>query len=341
MLTLAITPALATDARMQVDVLASDDGGPQLNELHANIQQAAEIALSTLWNRIIPQRARDSIPRKVNVLRFMQRAAPTNNGVSITFHNIRVLNYLKSNKLPYIEQEPMWNLSIQLRNESGKAMSLSASLLLSYAEKSALDWGYKLDESGHSLILLWQWLDQEQVNLTVRGTSRLGEFSEIRLLATGDPLPQLEKWLTEVLLKARDAHAEPQEEIATALTLGEVPEITAEPPRYQDTASSQPVEQSLPVAQNGYFLLRIERQASLPEQVLFEDDLKHDRRIINLLLRQVNRDMQQYRLQLKGSDHQWLIEWFEQRGMELSQTREGWVAHRLDAVEQDISGKNY
>jgi hypothetical protein len=325
-LTLAITPAFATDARMQVDVLASDDGGPRLNELHANIQQAAELALSMLWNRIIPRQARGSIPRKVNVLRFMQRATPTNNGVSITFHNNRVLNYLKSNDLPYIEREPVWNLSIQLRNESGRAMSLSSSLLLSYAEKSTLDWGYKLDDSGHSLILQWQWLDQEQVNLTVRGTSRLGEFSETRLLATGDPLPQLEKWLTEVLLKARDAHAGSQEEITTAPALSEVPEIIAEPLRHQETASSQLTEQLLPTAQNGYFLLSMERHASLPEQVLFEDDLKHDPRIINLSLRQVNRDMQQYRLQLKGSDHQWLIEWFEQRGLELSQTREGWVA---------------
>ena len=325
-LTLAAAPAFATDARMQVDVLASDDGGPQLDELHANIQQAAELALSRLWKRIIPQQAQDSIPRKVNVLRFMQRAAPTSHGVSITFHNNRVLNYLKSNELPYIEQEPVWNLSIQLRNESGRAMSLSSSLLLSYAEKSALDWGYKLDGAGHSLILLWQWLDQEQVNLTVRGTSRLGEFAETRLLATGDPLPQLEKWLTEVLLNARDAHAEPQVEITTSPALSEVPEIVAEPPHHQETASSQATKQLLPTAQNGYFLLRMERQASLPEQVLFEDDLKHDPRITHLSLRQVNRDMQQYRLQLRGSDHQWLLEWFEQRGLELSQTQEGWVA---------------
>lgn len=323
---IAVTPAAAaTDARMQVDVLASNKG-MQLDELHANIQRAAKLALSMLWNRIIPRQARDSMPKKVNVLLLMQRAAPTDSGVSVTFHSNRVLNYLKSNELPYIEQEPVWNFSIQLKNESGKAMSLSSSLLLSYAEKSALDWGYKLDESGHSLILLWQWLDQEQVNLTVRGTSRLGEFSETRLLATGDPLPQLEKWLTEILLKARDAHAEAQIDMATTPPLGERPEIISEPSQHQKIASPQAAEQSLLAAKNNYFLLSMERQASLPEQVLFEDDLKHDPRIIHLSLRQVNRDMQQYRLQLKGPDHQWLIEWFEQRGLELSQTQEGWVA---------------
>lgn len=325
-LMLSITHAgAATDPRMQVDVLA-DDKGMQLDELHANIQQAAELALPGLWKRIIPRQARGSIPGKVNVLRFMQRATPTENGVSITFHSDRVLNYLKANDLPYIEQEPVWNLSIQLRNESGRAMSLSTSLLLSYAERSAADWGYKLDESGHSLIMLWQWLDHEQVNLTVRGTSRLGEFSDTRMFAAGDPLPQLEEWLTEILLKARDTHAEPQTDIATAPSPGEMPEIIAGASQHQDTASAQAAEQSLTAAQQEYFLLSMERQASLPEQVLFEDDLKYDPRIIHLSLSRVSKDMQQYRLLLKGSDHQWLIEWFAQRGLELSRTQEGWVA---------------
>jgi len=324
---LSIAPACAaSDARMQVDVLANDEEGSGLNQLHANIQHAAELALPLLWNRIIPRKARDSMPVKLNALLFMQRAAPTDNGVSITFHDGRVLSYLKSNGLPYIEQAPVWNLSIQLRNESGQTMSQSASLLQAYAETSATNWGYKLDESGDSLILLWRWLDRKQVNLIARGTSRLGEFSETRLLAAGDPVPQLEEWLTEVLLKARDALAGPQEETvpviapdATSATITALPQ--------QKTASTESAEQLLPASQDSYLLLSIERQASLPEQVLFEDDLQRDPRIINLSLRQVNRDGQQYHLLLKGSDDQWLVEWFRQRGLILSPTLEGWVAH--------------
>lgn len=315
----------ATDARMQVEVLASDEEGSRLNELHANIQHAAQLALPILWNRIIPLEARDSIPEKINALLFMQRAAPTENGVSISFHDRRVLNYLKSNGLPYIEQEPVWSLSIQLRNASGNAMPQSASSMQAYAEKSALDWGYTLDESGDSLILQWRWLDRRQVNLTVRGTSRLGEFSETRRLADGDPFPQLEEWLTEILLEARDAHAQPLEEIVPALIPDDIPEFIVGFPQ-QEAPPAEFAEQPLPAAQDSYVLLSIERQASLPEQVLFEDDLKRDPRIINLSLQQVNRNMQQYRLHLKDSDDQWLVEWFGQRGMELSQTQEGWVA---------------
>jgi hypothetical protein len=266
------------------------------------------------------------MPVKFNALLFMQRAAPTDNGVSITFHDRRVLSYLKSNGLPYIEQAPVWNLSIQLRNESGQTMSQSASLLQAYAEISATNWGYKLDESGDSLILLWRWLDRKQVNLTARGTLRLGEFSETRLLAAGDPVPQLEEWLTEVLLKARDAQAGPQEETVPVIAPdGTSATITALP--QQKTAPTESAEQLLPASQDSYLLLSIKRQASLPEQVLFEDDLQRDPRIINLSLRQVTRDGQQYRLLLKGSDDQWLVEWFRQRGLILSPTLEGWVAH--------------
>ncbi|MDQ6996043.1 MAG: hypothetical protein Q9M82_01100 [Mariprofundus sp.] len=74
-------------------------------------------------------------------------------------------------------------------------------------------------------------------------------------------------------------------------------------------------------------LLTIERHhASLPEQVLFEDDLAHDPRVFSLTLRQVNRDQQQYRLQLKSSDDLWLMAWFSSRGMTLTQSFDGWVA---------------
>jgi hypothetical protein len=317
--------ALATaDARMMVDVVANDKNGNHLKELHTNIQHSVKLALPTLWNRIVPRKARNSIPKKVNALLFMQRASPTENGIIITFHDKRVMKYLKSNGLPYIEQEPAWNLSILLSNAAGKPMAQSASSLHAYADRTAIYWGYKLDESRDSLTLQWQWLDQRQVKLTVRGTSRLGEFSETRRLANGDPFPQLERWLTEILLKARDAHAQPLEEAAAPVP-DDIPAFIVGSAQLE-AQSTEFSEHPLPDPQDSYLLLSIERQASLPEQVLFEDDLKHDPRIINLTVQQVNKYMQQYRLQLKNSDGQWLVEWFGQRGLKLSQTKEGWVA---------------
>ncbi len=325
-LTLSVTQALAeADMRMVVDVIADDKDGERLKDLHTNIQHAATLALPTLWNRIIPRKARNSIPRDVNALLFMQRASPTENGISISFQSRRVLNYLKSNGLPYIEQEPAWSLSIQLSNASGMPMAQSASSLYDYADRSAIYWGYKLDESGNSLILQWKWLDRRQVKLTMQGTSRLGEFSETRQLADGNPFPQLEKWLTEILLRARDAHAQPLEDIAVASVPDDIPEFIVGSSQ-QEVQSAELAGQPVSASQNNYLLLSIERQASLPEQVLFEDDLKRDPHIINLLLQRVDSNKQQYQLHMKSSDNQWLVEWFGQRGMELSQTQKGWVA---------------
>jgi len=92
---------------------------------------------------------------------------------------------------------------------------------------------------------------------------------------------------------------------------------------------SQPFADGLPLApaQVKSGLLMIERQASLPEQVLFEEDLGHDPHVISLSLRQVNGQGRQYRLSLKGSDDQWLFDWIKRRGMTLTTSMEGWVVH--------------
>jgi len=97
---------------------------------------------------------------------------------------------------------------------------------------------------------------------------------------------------------------------------------TIEPQAAQPTMENQnPLQTPLPS-----ILLTIQRQASLPEQALFEDDLSHDPRVLRLTLRQVSKNQQQYRLQLNSSDDTWLLAWFSTRGMTLTQSFDGWVA---------------
>jgi len=199
------------DPRMQIEVVAEEQG-VEVSWLHANIKKAANLALPQLWSRMIPQHAQDQIPKKVKAVRFLQKAIPNEQGVSILFNEKRVLRYLKQNNIPY------------------------------YAEQSA-------DTS---------------------------------------------------VIEPQPVRADP----------GAVP--GSYPP---------PAQMSL---QTG--LLTIQRQASLPEQVLFEDELAHDPRVLSLTLRQVNRGSQQYRLQLKSPDGQWLMAWFNSRGMVLTQSVDGWVA---------------
>ena len=298
----------ANDPRMTVELLADDEKGQSVEYLHSNIRKAADLALPALWNRLVLQSARSQIPKRVKAVLFLQRATPHENGVTVTFNQKRVVAYLEKHEIPHIANQPAWNLSVQLSNASGRSMPQSAAMLKERAAAMAKEWGYAIDAADESLVLHWRWLDSQQIALSIRGTSKLGELSETRMVSSGDPFRQLEPWLSEVLLKARNAYAS-NAAVATPVTT-------------TDTTSTQPAA----VQPQAFLTLNLERQASLPEQVLFEEELRRDPRILDFSLKQVNRDGQQYRLHLKGSDDQWLVHWFKRRGLTLTPTIEGWVA---------------
>ncbi|NWF35292.1 hypothetical protein [Mariprofundus sp. KV] len=306
-LLLPLTAQAASDARMQIEILADDEKGQTVEYLHSNIRSVADLALPQLWQRIVLQAERGKIPSNTKAVLFLQRATPVENGVSVTFNQRRVLSFLKKNDIAHIPEQPNWILSVQLTNASGRSMPESAAMLQEYAAETASAWGYGLEGGSESLVLHWRWLDSRQITLSVRGTSRLGELSETRTVTTGDPFRQLKPWLSEIMLQARDAYASNATPAETAQAPVLATENTADPHK-------------------AFLTLTIERQASLPEQVLFEEELRRDPRILDLSLKQVNRDGQQYRLQLRGADDQWLAHWFKRRGLTLSPTIEGWVA---------------
>ncbi|MDQ6982294.1 MAG: hypothetical protein Q9M08_04715 [Mariprofundus sp.] len=194
---------------MQIAVIAAKQG-VEVRWLHANIQRAATMALPQLWSRLIPRHAHGLVPKKVNAIRFLKKATPTESGVDITFDQKRVLSYLEKNHIPY------------------------------YVEQAS---GF--------------------------------------------------------------------------------PAITTK--TFQPAAGLQPGQDTIAQAQVKSGLFTIQRQASLPEQVLFEDDLGHDPRVVSLSLRQVNKQSRQYQLTLKDPDDQWLFEWIKLRGMMLTESAEGWL----------------
>lgn len=247
-MTLPLFASAATDARMQVDVVAEEQG-VEVNWLHANIRKAADMALPQLWSRIIPQHAIAQLPKHVKAVRFLQKAVPTEQGVSIQFNEKRVLRYLQQNNIPY------------------------------YAEQSS----------------------DQPINQPVYQTA---DHAIIQ--------PQVSQFQPQFQT--------PQSQMEQSSFL----------PQQDDQQVAGNQAQPLPFAQAPLLtgLLTIQRQASLPEQVLFEQDLAHDPRIRSLTLRQVNRGGQQYQLKLKGSNDQWLREWFRHRGMMLTASVEGWVAQQ-------------
>ena len=307
------TVLAAADDRMLVEVSAEKQH-VEVNWMHINIKRASAMALPQLWNRIIPQSAQSLLPRRIKAMRFLEKATPTETGVSILFHRKRVLSYLEAQHIPYIAEPPSLNLNIQLYDAAGRRMNQTAADLTDYAGEMAAFWGYHLTPQGAPLVLLWRWMDHRQVSLNVRrGNAGEPESYDVRHISGGDPLASLKPWLSDVLLKTRDLHA----------TSAVVVNTLAEP-----VVPVVPVQAGMPMqaAFASGLLLTIQREASLPEQVLFEDDLRHNPHVRSLLLKRVNRASQQYRLWLKNGDSQWLIQWFRQRGMSLSATAEGWVA---------------
>ncbi len=317
----------ADDPRMIVDVLADEQQGPSLRELHADVRHAAGLALKQLWQRLVPQSHAGDLPGGNQAVRFMQRAQPTPEGMRIVFHADRVKAFLRERKIPFIAEPPTWNLEIRLRNAAGLPMNQSAQMLREFAEREASRLGYVLDSLGESLVLQWRWLDRHQVALSVRGTSRLGEMQQTRTLAAGDPLPQLESWLLEILMQARDAAV-----IAPEAQVTEVAADIYAAPATSPYASLAPDAYADPYAQARLqeepgIRITIHRRASLPEQVLFEQDLSRDPRVAALIPTLLGAEVRQYRLLLaNGSDDGWLAQWLAQHGLNAQPTPDGWLA---------------
>jgi len=97
-----------------------------------------------------------------------------------------------------------------------------------------------------------------------------------------------------------------------------------------ETGSVEPTPTDEPTAitHTGLDLdLSVERQASLAEQILFESDLRGDKRVAALTPYWLNENTRKYHLRLKVADDSWVPLWFARRGMAVTPLPEGWLAH--------------
>ncbi|HXH64001.1 MAG TPA: hypothetical protein VNH42_00665 [Mariprofundaceae bacterium] len=309
---LCASPAYAAgaDDRMVVELHAADVPPDQAQNLLTDIPDMAKLAIARVWDRLVPQARRADV-NAADAMALLQRAVPTGDGgLMLVFGSDRVIQYLQSLGITYPEQAPHFHLAMHLINPSGVAMPQSEAVLMDYARQNASRWGYVLDDNGDPLELDWRWLDDRQVSLTVHGNARVPDSQEIRFMAAGDPMPQIQAWLDEVMLKARDAYAVQ----ATAAT--------------PSTATPTPPETAVPASSTGplTLVLTVDQPASLADQVLFEQALAADPHVESLLLSRVDADSRQYLLKLRQPDEGWLSAWFASRGMHAAPTAEGWLA---------------
>ncbi|MDX8395920.1 MAG: hypothetical protein R8K22_05865 [Mariprofundaceae bacterium] len=286
------------DPRMQVWV-TSEDGS------RLSVKEAIAKALPVLWDRVLLKSSRHRVSDKKNATSFLLRAAPEAEGVQVTFNPTRVWQYLEKKEVPFIREPLRVRLHIQLLNQNGMNMSESAKLLQQYADEIVAVWGIVPDPTAPALVLSWRWFDETQFDLTVRGHPKVPESHETRSFMSGDPQVQLQAWLQEALLKARDESAV-QEELASTQ---EEPEL----PMYQQ---DEPLK----------LLLTIERKAALPEQISLEEALRQHPQVVALTAKYLSVNNQQYWIQFKEKNNFWMVAWLEKYGLRSTKGPSGWLA---------------
>jgi hypothetical protein len=310
---LCLSPALAMgmDDRMVVELHAADVPPDQAQNLLTDIPDMAKLAISQVWDRLVPQTRRADV-NGADAMALLQRAVPTgSDGLMLVFSPDRVAQYLQSVGITYPEQAPHFHLQMHLVNPAGVAMPQSESLLMDYARQNASHWGYVIDDKGDPLELSWRWLSDSQVSLTVHGNAHVPDSQDIRFMAAGDPMPQIQAWLDEVMLKARDDYA--------ARPAAPTPaSASAAPP----AESAVPASAMAPLS----LMLTVDQPESLADQVLLEQALAADPHVASLQLSQVNADSRQYLLKLRQPGEDWLAPWFASRGMHATPSAEGWLA---------------
>ena len=290
----SLMPYAQADSRMIVEVQVDEEGRVP------SVQEAIQQALPLLWDRIVDSKARGSLSDSMKATPFLQRVLPRSDGVQVSFNEARVWQYLDQQEIPYLKEAPRINLMIQMSNQSGSSMPQTEERLRANAESIAEARGVLLSESGPALIVVWQWLDNTQVNLVVRGNTALAEFSETRKIETGDPLLQLQIWMGEILLAARDTYIVGP--LQTDMT----------PPQEKRYGGLE-------------IMLTVEQSAALPAQVALEDALRQHEKVEAIIPVYLSASSRHYRLRLKGEGDVWVQQWFQRRGMQALPTPQGWL----------------
>jgi len=282
-----------TDARLSVELSGDDvqQGAPDTAMLLSRAQPI-------LWDRIVPLAHRAMADALKGNSRMVARIVPGRDSTLVEFQGERVFAALKEAHIPAIITAPRFHLLISVQNVPGQEMQQTSQLLVEEAARLAALHGIELSDDGAGLVLNWHWLDAQHAELSVRGQTRLAEYTETREITDADSLPALQAWLDETLLKARDAYAFEAEAESAAL----------------ETPSG--IDPSL-------INISVQRDARLLEQVALEDSLARDPRVRSLQPTTLSSGMQRYALRLEGGDASWLAEWFARRGYRLDRLSDG------------------
>jgi len=171
LLLLLMAPHLAmadgvVDQRLQVELQAADyDVAPEW--LHQHIQQAAAMALTVVWQRLLPADAVENIPPETDAIQFLQTAKPTDSGMIITFQKQRIFDYLAANHLQTIDEAAASSTPLVVQDET--TLLLTVHRHASLAEQVLLEHDLTADARVAAVIPYLLSRDQQQYRLHLYG----------------------------------------------------------------------------------------------------------------------------------------------------------------------------
>jgi len=272
----ALAEASVVDARMQVELLQQES---------LTIKSAAQLALPTLWKRVVPTgdlEKANALDVRVNlVLRFQ----PLKHGARVIFNPAQVRAYLKKKNITMIPKAPHWNLEVNVIGFAGEGGEVAADLM-DYSQDIAAELGFKVSPRGRRLQLVFSPIQdaygESMIHLNVQGGVSADLLSQTDVLAEGYLSYQLQAWLQQILREIRDAYS-----------LGKMD--------FKEKSSQT--------------LLTIEAAHSLSTQVMLEQALRSYPAVLSLAPVLLQKARRQYHVQLRDGDDGWMISWFAGYGL--------------------------
>ncbi len=274
-----IIHAEVVDARFQIHLQQEE------NMASLDVKDAMTLALPILWKRVVPtvdlEKASALEGRRSLVLQFK----PVKHGVYLVFNPVQVKAYLRAYGIAMIPVRPNWNLSIFVLGFPG-ADKNTALDLMNYSYGIADDLGFELGPRGKKLQLIFapaiDEYGQALVHVDVQGAFPANILSTTNQVVDGYLSYQLQAWLDSILREVRDAYS-----------LGTL--------QFKEESSE--------------ILITIESEASLASQVMLEQALQHQPKVVSLVPVLLQKARRQYRLTLRDGDDTWIASWFAAYGL--------------------------
>jgi len=287
------TGAQAQDMRFQVELSFEDAGvAPSISE---QVQQA----LPQLWQRIVPQRAQSQL-RDVSAMALLKSIHPHGLSSTVVFNEQRVWQTLQARGVPYISPQPRFYITLDVLDTLGRHDTAMEVELRNDVLELCQTWGIEYNPHAPLLALHVQWLNDVQFYISAVQKNHDTQRDQNHWQQGELVMAQLKASLQKMLLNVRN-----QSLVQTVVDAS--------------------VDEEQPIVETQRFMLDIEKQTSLAQQILLETALTSDARVVSMTPTLIESTHQVYQVVVKQAPELWLEEWFAQRGMVATLGLEAWL----------------